>query len=126
MPRIISSRTVVSGVCVFVATIAIAACREKSGVQNAAKEESLQTAPAAAVGGVAGDARRMSAGRGVMRADVVTTSAQAAPPAIMPTVSRPQSSGAPSMVIRNGDVSIQVDSVQSAIEAVRRVAASVG
>ena len=56
--------------------------------------------------------------------NVVTTSAQSLPPSALPIPRQP--STAPSMIIRNGDVSIQVDSVQRAIEAVRRVAATVG
>ncbi|HMC56983.1 MAG TPA: DUF4349 domain-containing protein [Gemmatimonadaceae bacterium] len=55
-------------------------------------------------------------------ARVVVTSAQAAPPSPVQRIP----SASTSLIIRNGDVSIQVDSVQLAIESVRRVAASVG
>jgi hypothetical protein len=55
-----------------------------------------------------------AAGRGGTAASVRQPSLSQAP------------STAPSMIIRNGDVSVEVDSLESAMEAVRRLAASLG
>jgi hypothetical protein len=71
--------------------------------------------------GVAGRAEAADA-VAMQRAAVAST---AMTPPVQP-VSRVQAPTSTGMIIRNGDVSIEVDSVQRAIDAVRRVAASVG
>lgn len=59
------------------------------------------------------------------KGSAVALARQAPPASAQPAGGRPQSS-APSMLIRNGDVSVQVDSLEAAMEAVRRLAASLG
>ena len=54
------------------------------------------------------------------------SAAQSSPAQVVPTSKAPASADAPSMVIRNGDVALQVDSIEPAIDAVRKVAASLG
>ena len=106
------------------ALLVVTACREKVD-RTSVKEEHQAAMVGAAPMQDQANARRMSAPPPQLEAaaltSVVTTSAQVAPP----QVPRPAATST-SMIIRNGDVSIQVDSVQRAIESVRRVAASVG
>ncbi|HJQ20016.1 MAG TPA: DUF4349 domain-containing protein [Gemmatimonadaceae bacterium] len=100
----------------LVAAIGFAARRHAPAAEMAVVDQT------AAVGGVAGFASAAppvaarDASMNVRRAKMEATT----------DVRAPQNPGAATMLIRNGDVSIQVDSVGRAIDAVRALAASLG
>lgn len=100
----------------------IASCREESSPRTA--ESKLASTAQSADLGLVGGAPRGVREKSARLESVVATAASAAPP-IVP-VSRPQVPGSSTLLIRNGDVSIQVDSVQRSIDAVRALAASLG
>jgi len=120
------SRSIWMGVAV--ATLLIVAA-QLSRMRGAATRDSTAVAPAVMMQkleapAIVGRMDRAQAANGMALESVVATAAGGAPP--MPPVRQAQTSPSMGMLIRNGDVSIQVDSIQPAIEAVRRVAASMG
>ncbi|MBL8981749.1 MAG: DUF4349 domain-containing protein [Gemmatimonadetes bacterium] len=74
---------------------------------------------------VSADAGPAVAGRMAAPAEMVAAPVPAAPGSQLPPM-RGQDSAAPNMIIRNGNVVIQVDSLELAIDAVRKLAASLG
>ena len=71
-------------------------------------------------------AAKAAAGRGIVGGGAEMSMAQAAPVAPMPMPSTPPQQVAAGMVIRNGDVSVQVDSVELAMERLRQLASALG
>ena len=113
LPRAFRSLTTFAGV--LLAALALAC----SGGANSAPVTSEEYSKVSADAGPA-VAGRMAAPAEMVAAPVPATSGSQLPPM------RGQDSAAPNMIIRNGNVVIQVDSLELAIDAVRKLAASLG
>ena len=71
-------------------------------------------------------AAKAAAGRGIVGGGAEMSMAQAAPAVPMPLPSTPPAQVAAGMVIRTGDVSVEVDSVELAMERLRQLASALG
>jgi hypothetical protein len=95
----------------------VVACEQRAAETRG---ESIQMVSAPAEGSVAGDQAKSGVAPPRFQAVAVSRSAQAPVAAQLPAVS------APSMVIRNGAASVQVDSLEAAVDGVQRLATSLG
>lgn len=109
-----ASRSLTTFVAALLAALAMACAREDNAPVVSAEYSK-----------VAADAGPAVAGRMAAPAEMVAAPVPAAPGSQLPPM-RGQDSTAPNMIIRNGNVVIQVDSLEPAIEAVRKLAASLG
>jgi len=103
-----------------VLAIAVFACTQESP-DSALMMAAPEAVSASAITDFAAPGVALGKSAGRARAQTSATANQTVSP---PRVSQPQA--AAGMIIRNGDVSIQVDSVEVAIERVRQLAASLG
>jgi hypothetical protein len=98
----------------IVSTVALAVCARESPSDTSAIDGAARGAPAPMA-----DAARLDAASGI-------AIKEEAPAAQLPTAAQTRDSVAPAMIIRNGSVSIEVDSLEVAMAAVRALAARLG
>ena len=112
----------VSLLCAVTLVAIIPGCRERGA--DVVSEKMQMGAPAVGIAVPEADLSRA----GARPEKVAFTAAGRGAPPVAPRQATPAQapSTAPSMIIRNGDVSVEVDSLESAMEAVRRLAASLG